>query len=91
MLSLNQGQELVRIARKAIEYYLATGSYLREISIEKEFNKPGAVFITIKKFPETGLRGCTGFTNATDPLVIATIYCSVNAVTGSSCDALCAG
>ncbi|MDO8626967.1 MAG: AmmeMemoRadiSam system protein A [Candidatus Diapherotrites archaeon] len=79
MLTLEQGKFLVKTARKAVEYFLPTSSYLQEITSDKELNKFSSVFVTIKNYPGHSLRGCIGFPEATDPLLVGTIYCAVNA------------
>jgi hypothetical protein len=55
MFSLEQGKELIKLARKAVE----------SKKVEKKFNKDfkikKGVFVTIESFPEKELRGCIGF------------------------------
>lgn len=59
MFSLEEGKELINLARKAVE----------NNNIEKNFNKDfkikKGVFVTIEKFPGKELRGCIGFPQAT--------------------------
>lgn len=57
MLSLKQGSELVKHARKSIESVFE-GKTIKEL---KGFNKKHGVFVTILNFSRHELRGCIGF------------------------------
>lgn len=59
MLSLEQGKELVRLARMAVD------SRKIEKEYSKDFETRRGVFVTIETFPEKELRGCIGFPYAT--------------------------
>lgn len=54
MFTLDQGKELIRLARKAVE-----SKKVEKFS--KEFEIKRGVFVTIETFPEKVLRGCIGF------------------------------
>jgi uncharacterized protein (TIGR00296 family) len=78
-LSLEQGQKLVKLARKSISYYSATGALLGEQCSEKELLEKRGVFVTINSFPEKELRGCIGFPSPIKPLWNAVIEAGVEA------------
>jgi len=59
-LALEEGEKLVKLARKTISYFLATGSIYREKAPGKEFLGKRGVFVTLNKYPEKELRGCIG-------------------------------
>ena len=60
-LSLKQGKELVKLARKSIRYALATGRGLEDVCSDKDFLEKRGVFVTLHTFPKKDLRGCVGF------------------------------
>jgi uncharacterized protein (TIGR00296 family) len=62
MLSLEQGKELIKLAKKAVESKKVEKKFSKELEIKK------GVFVTIETFPEKELRGCVGFPHATYPL-----------------------
>jgi len=78
-LSLKQGQELVRLARKSIEYALASGKGLSEICGDKALLEERGVFVTLHTFPEKGLRGCIGFPYPVKPLWQAVSQAAIEA------------
>jgi len=55
MLDLNQGKELINLARKAVESNKIKNKFDKSFEINK------GVFVTIETFPEKELRGCIGF------------------------------
>ncbi|MFA4855096.1 MAG: TIGR00296 family protein [archaeon] len=59
-LSLKQGEELVKLARKSVNYTLASGRGLREMCDDKLLFEPRGVFVTLHSFPGKELRGCIG-------------------------------
>jgi len=67
-LSLEQGSKLVRLARKSIEYALASGRPLREICKDKRLLEEQGTFVTLHSFPEKELRGCIGLPYPVKPL-----------------------
>jgi len=79
VFSLQDGKEFVRIARKSIEYFMHTGRYLAEDAPNKDYNRPGPAFVTLKTFPTGDLRGCIGYMEAVKPLWRAIIECAVSA------------
>lgn len=58
MLSLTQGQELVRLSRKAIEAYFNKRKIERK-ELEK-FKEKRGIFVTLHTYPGMQLRGCIG-------------------------------
>lgn len=83
-LSLEEGEFLVKLARKAVEEYLKNRSRIkvpREIS-EKLLRKCG-VFVTINsvKKGKKELRGCIGFPYPTTPLAEAVIDAAISSAT----------
>jgi len=76
-LSDEHGEYLVRLARRALEYYFATGRPLEPPRDAPSILwRPGAVFVTIETYYPGGrreLRGCIGITRPIYPLVVATI------------------
>jgi uncharacterized protein (TIGR00296 family) len=76
MLSQREGLELISIARKAIEEYLAKKT-LAEPSANGALAEKRGVFVTLKEKGE--LRGCIGFPHPTQPLAKATAHAAVSA------------
>ena len=74
-----QGEKLLLIARKAIEYYMERGEEpgaLREVDLD-EFQMPRGVFVTLKE--RGGLRGCIGFPLPVMPLGKAIVKAAIAA------------
>lgn len=76
VLSQRDGLELVSIARKAIEEYLAKKT-LAEPSANGALAEKRGVFVTLKENGE--LRGCIGFPHPTQPLAKAAAHAAVSA------------
>lgn len=69
MLTKEQGEYLLKIARKTIEEELFKGGFKR-VPLEQVpeiFRRPGAVFVTLTKKGQ--LRGCIGHLVAKEPLI----------------------
>jgi uncharacterized protein (TIGR00296 family) len=83
-LSLQEGEFLIHLARKAVKTYLETRKTVEapENTPEKLFEHCG-VFVTINslKSGEKKLRGCIGYPYPTSPLVEAVIDSAINAAT----------
>ena len=74
MIALNEGKELVKIARTSIlNYFRSKGTDT------KEFPERCGVFVTINSYPEKELLGCIGFPYAVMPLGKAVIESAVSA------------
>ncbi len=67
-ISFELGKKLVKLARKSVEYAIATGRFPHEICSDKELLKPKGTFVTLHTFPDKGLRGCIGLPQASLPL-----------------------
>ena len=83
-LSLEEGEFLVRLARKAVKEYLETRSQMKvPEDISQKLSQPCGVFVTINsiKFGEKKLRGCIGYPYPTVPLIQAVIESAINSAT----------
>ncbi|MFQ5406385.1 MAG: TIGR00296 family protein [Candidatus Micrarchaeia archaeon] len=60
MVSLQQGEFLVKLARDSVSTYLKNGQRIRPTENGFDLKKQG-VFVTLQSFPERVLRGCIGF------------------------------
>ncbi len=83
-LNLETGRFLVRLARRTIEEYLATG---KRITVPEEtpaeLKEKHGVFVTLTDASrDDALRGCIGNPLPTEPLVNATIDSAIEAATG---------
>lgn len=83
-LSDSQGEQLVRIARRSVEYYMDEGKLMpAPSSVDEVLRRPGAAFVTIEKEGhrrgEKELRGCIGTISPVHPLVETVIRVSVDA------------
>jgi|Deesub1362A_J573_1020465.scaffolds.fasta_scaffold00166_30 hypothetical protein len=80
--SIEDGEFLVKLARKAITEYIREG---RVIDPPKEYPKKlsqnAGVFVTIETYPSKELRGCIGYPEPIMPLVDATIKSAIAAAT----------
>ncbi|MFH1256748.1 MAG: TIGR00296 family protein [Candidatus Diapherotrites archaeon] len=79
LFSLEEGKELVELARKSIGYAIASGALLREKTQKKEFTEKRGAFVSLHTFPEHELRGCIGFPEPIAPLWNAVIECAASA------------
>lgn len=66
MLSLEQGQKLVKLARQAISSYVSKKKLTIPDSIKREFSNLSGAFVTLEK--NRVLRGCIGITDPVYPL-----------------------
>ena len=77
--SLADGKELIKLARKSIEYFSATGVRLKETTDKKRFFEKRGCFVTLNTFPKKKLRGCIGFPYPVLSLWNAVIDGAINA------------
>lgn len=77
MLSLEEGKELVKIARTAILNYFRS----KKLDVE-EFPEKHGIFVTLHSYPKKELRGCIGFLHAVLPLGKAVAEAAVEAAFG---------
>jgi uncharacterized protein (TIGR00296 family) len=83
-LTQQEGEFLVRLARKTVTQYLQTGKTLKPPKeTQKKLFEHCGVFVTINRVrgAEKDLRGCIGYPYPTNPLVEAVIDNAVNAST----------
>ena len=81
-LSDEIGEQLVRIARKSVEYYFEHRSLMPTPSgLPEIVYRPGAAFVTIETYEggARSLRGCIGFIEPVRPLVRSVIEVAVEA------------
>lgn len=76
-LSNNEQQELLALARKSIEHYLANREFLTYETSNPEFLEKRGAFVTLTEKGE--LRGCIGFVEPVYPLFQAVIQAAVYA------------
>ncbi len=77
--SIQDGEYLVKIARKVVEHALKGEEYDPPEDFKERFSEKSGVFTTIKTFPEKKLRGCIGFPYPIYPLWKALILSSYSA------------
>ena len=80
MLSIKEGEFLVKATRRAVKEYLETGKYEVPETNFENLKVNGGVFVTIKKGDE--LKGCIGNIQGTQPLINATCSSAISAATG---------
>jgi uncharacterized protein (TIGR00296 family) len=83
-ISQEEGEFLVRLARKAVGEYLKTRKHAPvPDNISEKLKQPCGVFVTINSIEkgEKELRGCIGYPYPTDPLVQAVIQSAISAAT----------
>ncbi|MCE4611216.1 MAG: TIGR00296 family protein [Desulfurococcales archaeon] len=85
-LSDGDGEFLVRLARKSVEYYLDKGRLMGlPEDVPPKLLRPGAAFVTIERVGESGsreLRGCIGAIRPVEPLAVTVIKTSVESAIG---------
>lgn len=83
-LSLEEGQFLVRLARKTVDNYLQTAKQIKvPEGIDQKLLQPCGVFVTINSIKDGSkkLRGCIGYPYPTTPLAQAVIDCAISSAT----------
>lgn len=83
MLTKNEGEKLVKLARKAIESVFKK----KELKFEKEkkeFSGKRGVFVTLMEWPSHELRGCVGFPYPAKPLADAVVEAAKAAAFGDT-------
>ena len=76
MLSLEEGKQLVNLARRTIESYLETGKKPPLPKVVAKLREKCGVFVTLTKRGE--LRGCIGYPLPALPLIEAVIDAAVS-------------
>ena len=77
MLSPEQGEKLVKLARQAISFHVSKKKLKIEEDVKREFPRLSGAFVTLEK--EGILRGCIGVVNAVYPLYQAVADSAVSA------------
>lgn len=80
MYTLEDGEYLVKLARRAIEEHLKGEETPLPAPAEKLREKAG-VFVTLETYPKKDLRGCIGYPEPVMPLVEALTRAAVSAAT----------
>jgi len=83
-LTLEEGEFLVNLARRAVTAYLESGKVLEAPEVVSEtLKEPCGVFVTLNKLNNgvKRLRGCIGLPYPTTPLVRAVIEAAISAAT----------
>ncbi|MBI5228940.1 TIGR00296 family protein [Candidatus Micrarchaeota archaeon] len=79
LLSLEDGEHLVSLARRAVESFFEKNE---ELKIERPHFEKRGVFVTIETFPKKELRGCIGYPYPIKPLEEAVVDSALNAAFG---------
>jgi len=83
-LTQDEGELLVKLARKAVEEYLQKGQMMEEPKdAPAKLRERCGVFVTLNKIQRGGreLRGCIGFPYPTLPLIRAVMESAINSAT----------
>ena len=80
-INIKDGEFLVKLARKAIEYYLKNREIYKPENVSEKLKQKAGVFVTLETYPERDLRGCIGYIEAVYPLYEATIKSAIAAAT----------
>ena len=80
-LSLEEGQTLIRLARRAITSYLQDRVVIETPQTTEKLKQKSGVFVTLNKASPRELRGCIGFPYPESPLVEAIIKAAIYAAT----------
>lgn len=80
-LSKEEGEYLVRLARRAIETTLRTGETITTAGVPEKLRTPCGVFVTLNRVSGDAhsLRGCIGFPYPTMPLAEAVVDSAISA------------
>jgi hypothetical protein len=78
-LTEEQGELAVKIARKAVDTFLAEGKRYEPEEIPEIFKEDRGVFVTLSKYPNHELRGCIGFPEPVAPFIDALIDAGISA------------
>ena len=69
--TMEEGAELVRAARNAIDLYLTSANFDRRVVKEsiRKFGQKRGIFVTLEHYPTRTLRGCIGF-----PIPVSSVW-----------------
>ncbi len=79
-LTHEDGEFLVRLARRTVEEYLTKGR-MPAVEAPEKLMKRGAAFVTLLTYPDRELRGCIGYVEPVKPLVQTVMEVAVAAAT----------
>lgn len=82
MLSLEEGEYLIKLARKAIETYLGKRVMIEPEKSPASLLEKRGVFVTIETYPEKDLRGCIGYPYPVKGLAQSVVDCAISSATG---------
>jgi uncharacterized protein (TIGR00296 family) len=82
MLSSDDGEYLIKLARKAIETYLEKKVRIEPDNPPQSLLEKRGVFVTIETYPEKELRGCIGYPYPVKGLAQSVVDCAINSATG---------
>ncbi|NYZ78822.1 TIGR00296 family protein [Candidatus Micrarchaeota archaeon] len=82
MLSLDEGEYLIKLARKAIGTYLEKRVAINPDKPPASLLAERGVFVTIETYPEKELRGCIGYPYPVKELAKSVVDCAINSATG---------
>lgn len=81
-MDTSDGEFLVRLARKAIGEFLASGAVIQPPKdVDSVYLEKRGVFVTLHTHPAGRLRGCIGFPEPVKPLAAAVIESAISAAT----------
>ena len=81
MLTINEGEFLVRLARKSIEEHLSGKRIEPPTPPSEKLNEKRGVFVTLYRYPSKELRGCIGLPYPTHRLIDAVIHSAISSAT----------
>jgi hypothetical protein len=81
MLSKEDGEYLVKLARKAVREYVEKGVVIKPENPPASVLEKRGVFVTIETYPEKELRGCIGYIQPIKELANAVVECAVSSAT----------
>jgi len=81
MLTIDEGEFLVRLARKSIEEHLSGRRVEPPTPPSERLDEKRGVFVTLYRYPSKELRGCIGLPYPTHRLVDAVIHAAISSAT----------
>lgn len=81
MYGIEDGEYLVKLARKTIEGYLRDGRIPEAEEVPEKLKEKAGVFVTLETYPKKDLRGCIGYPEPVMPLVEALRRAAISAAT----------
>lgn len=81
MYTLEDGEYLVKLARRAIEKHLKGEDIPLPAKPAEKLREKAGVFVTLETYPKKDLRGCIGYPEPVMPLIEALMRAAVSAAT----------